>query len=340
MFDVPIFDSEKADGLLERIKAESSARVLSKVTFPDQTPDLETVIAKLKSSSKTMADALEGVDQPDLVFIASILVSTGWNKNDDIFVPGETLAAKDTPVHKPINIGHDDERIIGHIIESKTLTKDGDSFEVDAEDKPDDFDIEVGGVLYSMLPAHREEISEIIDSVNEGTAFVSMECWFKDFAYGFKDPKTGVTKIVARQEDTAFLTKHLRVYGGTGKFKGYELGRVMLDFVFGGMGVVDNPANPESIIKEVRQSNARYEKVEIDQITKGGVNRMAKENKELETQLEEAQSALKAMEDAKAKLQSQHDTVAGELEKANAKVEELTGTVGERDESITATVSC
>jgi hypothetical protein len=55
-------------------------------------------------------------------------------------------------------------------------------------------------------------------------------------------------RIIERNEKTAFLTKHLRAYGGKGEFEGSKLGRVLRRIVFSGKGLVSKPANPESVI--------------------------------------------------------------------------------------------
>ena len=75
-----------------------------------------------------------------------------------------------------------------------------------------------------------------------------MECYFKNFDYGLRNAATGEFKVLARKEDTSYLTKHLRAYGGTGEHEGYTIGRVLRDITFSGKGFVDKPANSDSII--------------------------------------------------------------------------------------------
>ena len=75
-----------------------------------------------------------------------------------------------------------------------------------------------------------------------------MECFFTGFDYGLIDQKTGDYKVLSRNNDTAYLSKHLRAYGGTGEHEGYKIGRVLRNITFSGKGFVDRPANPDSII--------------------------------------------------------------------------------------------
>ena len=61
----------------------------------------------------------------DLYYTQSILVSTTWNKNDDIFNKEEVWNAKDTPQHKPTNIEHQETQIVGHIVANWPITSEG-----------------------------------------------------------------------------------------------------------------------------------------------------------------------------------------------------------------------
>ena len=74
-----------------------------------------------------------------------------------------------------------------------------------------------------------------------------MECLFAGFDYALVDPD-GNHKVLSRDEQSAFLTKHLRAYGGTGKYEGYTIGRALRNISFSGKGLVAKPANPRSII--------------------------------------------------------------------------------------------
>ena len=39
-------------------------------------------------------------------------------------------------------------------------------------------------------------------------------------------------KVLARDEQSSFLTKHLKSYGGTGEYEGYKIGRALLQHIF------------------------------------------------------------------------------------------------------------
>lgn len=84
------------------------------------------------------------------------------------------------------------------------------------------------------------EANTLIDEVQRNKWRVSMECVFNAFDYQLGD------KIIERRESTAFLTKHLRAYGGMGSFRGESVGRVLRNVQFSALGIVKTPANPES----------------------------------------------------------------------------------------------
>src|SRR5687768_10182497 len=74
--------------------------------------------------NKISANIKHDVDN-QLFYFESILVSTGWNLNDDIFLPTELWAAKASPINKPVNFMHNEQDIIGHMISAQAVDFDG-----------------------------------------------------------------------------------------------------------------------------------------------------------------------------------------------------------------------
>jgi len=91
---------------------------------------------RLQASVKSPTELAAELAQPDLAYIQSILVSAGWNLNDDVFLPDEMWAARATPVHKPINVEHNETKIIGHMIQSQAVDKQGNVIEVAEGEQP------------------------------------------------------------------------------------------------------------------------------------------------------------------------------------------------------------
>merc|ERR1712196_247324 len=74
-----------------------------------------------------------------------------------------------------------------------------------------------------------------------------MECLFAGFDYALSN-EDGLKKVLARDEESSFLTKHLSSYGGSGEYQGYKIGRALKNIAFSGKGLVSKPANPRSVI--------------------------------------------------------------------------------------------
>lgn len=346
-----IYDAEKKDGIdfHANKNGSSSAFLISKANIKDLDSYFsEKSIAELLKTTSIIqtVEELIGQEQPDLALVVAILVSTGWNLNDDIFLPDEVWRARKTPIHKPMNDNHDETQILGHIVDSRVLDKDGDEIELsDDESPPKEFDIEVAGVLYRAFPKLSGRINDIIKKSESGEMFVSMEAWFPDFDYGVIDQATGQTKIIERTEKTAFLTKHLRIYNGTGQYQGYKIGRVLKNIIFGAQGFVDEPANPDSVIKVAAKHDAassNFVIAKLDDLLEGGVDDMdEKQMQELQKKLEEAQAIVKTKEDEIVSLvekvkEFEGNDYASQIATLTTKVEELSTEMVEASSKVTS----
>lgn len=318
-----IFEREKQDGLEEAISNNSVVAFCSPVS--------------LSYDTKALAEK-EEVQSKDLYYLEAVLVSTGWNKNDDVFLPERTWAARNTPVDKQFNFMHNENDIIGHIIGSYVLTKDGVRINDDQETHPEDFDIITKAVLYNTWTEeeNRSRMEKIIAEINEGKWFVSMECMFSSFDYALTD-SSGKSKVLARNEESAFLTKHLRAFGGTGEYQGYKVGRALGDISFSGKGLVYEPANPRSVILK-GQSVASFNVNEADfNLSIGEVNMsdVTLLQKQLDEKNEELSKAMAAIEAAKAKAEEAKDKeYTLKLESYEAKANEDASKIDELQESI------
>lgn len=237
-----IFAQEKADGLEEVLKASASISYAS-VAVPCD--------SKHKEDARYLKSIASFSDE-DLYYVQSILVSSSWNKNDDIFDKAEVWKAKHTPEDKPTNLEHDESTIVGHIVSNWPITEDGILIDDNTpiENLPEKYHILTGSVIYKGFsdPELQERSQKLISEIDDGTKYVSMECFFKGFDYGLLDKSTGKYQILDRNDATAYLTKFLRAYGGVGEHENYKIGRVLRNITFTGKGFVNKPANEDSII--------------------------------------------------------------------------------------------
>lgn len=234
--NIQIFPQEVSDGLEASIKSNSIAYL----SLP-----IQKAIEDCKPFPRAIAEA--NPNQIDLFYIESILASVGWNINDDVFEAMELWASRDSAVDKPFNYMHDESDIIGHITSSKVVTADGCVMNEPPTGQP--FDIVVGSVIYKRWENkdRQTRINELLQGIASGEWFVSMECIFPNFDYALISPD-GSHKTIARTEESSYLTKYLRIYGGPGSYQGYKLGRLLRNFTFSGKGLVNKPANLRSHI--------------------------------------------------------------------------------------------
>jgi hypothetical protein len=241
-----IYEAEIMAGLSHQLSAQSSI-VYASLAEKCEISSNHSFAAQIKNQK-----SLANIKDSDLYYTQSILVTTSWNKNDDIFDPKEVWLAKNTPEDKPTNLEHDEKNIVGHITSNWPIDENGNIIDenIDINSLPEKYHIVTGSVIYNGYTEEelKARSSKLIQEIEDGNKYVSMECFFKNFDYGLVDKVNGSYHILPRNEETAFLTKHLRAYGGMGEHQNYKIGRVLRAITFSGKGFVDKPANPESII--------------------------------------------------------------------------------------------
>jgi len=320
-----IYEQEIKDGIADVVQTNASIAYCMPASLCEQSEENQIAIAeKIKADSGNPK-------QVDLFYLKSVLVSTGWNKNDDVFDSAATWAARSTPEDKQFNLMHNENDIIGHITGSYVVDRNGDR--IDDDTQPDDFDIITEAVLYNSWtdPENRQRMDQIIAEIQEGKWFVSMECLFAGFDYALLNSQ-GDAKFLERNEGSAFLTKHLRAYGGNGEYEGYKIGRSLRDISFSGKGLVSKPANPRSIILD---SSRAFSLTNTNILTSfpEGDNNMSDINL-LEKQLADVRSEL-------ASAKEENNTLRVKIEEATSKEAEeslakLEATVAEKEEAVKA----
>ena len=207
----------------------------------------EKVIAALSSLSRTLNNVDELQDQADLLHIEAVLVSEGINDNDDAFTRDELKRAISSPLLKPMNWKHDDTEILGAMYAVEARDMQGNPLTVaEIDDQP--IELIIQGVIWHHLPHIKVTAEEIVQRVEQGDLFVSMECWFDNYDYGFYTQAGELFDTVARTPGTAFLDGYLRANGGTGRYNNMRIGRALSGVSFGGVAFVDKPANKRSLI--------------------------------------------------------------------------------------------
>ncbi len=344
MSNLTVYDIEKECGLEEQLLSQASVAF---VVAPADKIDF-----KEPSSLEEVVKA--GLEDPDVHKVLSILVSTVWNRNGDVFDKSEVWAARQTPRFKPTNLDHDEKQMVGGIINSWPVDSEfrliADSTTV--EDLPDTYHILVSSVIYKQWrdPELKARAENLIKEIEAGTKYVSMECLFTGFDYAVISPE-GENHIVARSEQTAFLTQHLRAYGGSGEFQGHKVGRLLRNITFSGKGFTDRPANPDSVIFDTDHifsfTDANTDKSLF--LDHNGVS--SSEEKQLYSKVsmkgksimsnEILNDQLKELKEALAAVQAENKELTEQLSEANVsgfevKIEKLEAAVAESAEKIIA----
>lgn len=233
-----------------------------------------SVFQPTKRAIALSSDALKqlGQDllpQSDLLYVKSVLVTAGMNANEDVFFVDELWNARRTPILKPLDWLHSEKDIVGvmYNVEARNL-HDGQHIDMSQESYDQPFELSTEGVVYKLL--FPDKAAEIIEKASAGELFVSMECWFDDYDYVLYNEKV-IDRIIARNDETAFLDKSLKAFGGNGIYtdpntnEDRRIGRGLRNIVFGGCGFVRSPANKRSVI-EIVGNEPKNQKIQINEL--------------------------------------------------------------------------
>lgn len=349
---IKVYRTEAADNLADVIQANNS------VAYCVQAQLTQNKISdKVWEKLKNYTSAKSKFDEDIFYQTKSILASTVWNKNDDIFGISQMWEARHSPVHTFTDIDHDHTQIVGCITDTWVIDAEGNlvADDSDISELPDKIHLCNSAVIWKYYKdeglATRAET--LINQIEDGKKFVSMECLFTDFDYGVISPENKYY-VVARNEETAFLTKHLRMYGGQGSYDGYKIGRFLKNMVFSGKGYVDKPANPESIIfndeNELTFAQVNHKTEWFNTEAKVETLNMANENAEVDTLKKQVEALEKKLAEANVKAhedqikelreeivahQEENKTLTDENKSSKAKLTETEATVKSLTDKVT-----
>ena len=181
------------------------------------------------------------LDDEDLLPIAAnVCVANVANKNGDVISTATALKIYERFKHKYINVEHDQEKIVGHIVNASLSRFDTDyatgvgSEVLDPKDlKPGEpFNISIGGYIYRK-PA-KNVTAKILDSNDPNSEdylalAVSWEIGFDEYSIALGSEALGECKLLNSPEDIAKYTPYLIAEGGSGKTMAGEYVSRLLD---------------------------------------------------------------------------------------------------------------
>lgn len=198
-------------------------------------------IEEVKNSFASLAEREDLQLDPDLMYARFIMAHEGANANGDFFTNEVLVRAQHTPRFKPIDWEHG-QPMIGSILDSRY-----------SEDSEGRGYIEAIGVIWKFIyPELAEQVKE--QSVTGGLK-LSMECYFKEANYKYGEQ-------IFDQDQAEELS--IVEYVGR-EYMGHKVFRVFKDVIFGGVGVVANPADKEAVFLAVAKKQAE-EVIETNEV--------------------------------------------------------------------------
>mgnify|MGYP006893243619 CR=1 FL=1 len=222
-------------------------------------------LENLESLIPSGIDYEENIDVMGVSFNAAVV--NMFNKNGDGMNTETALAFTKNFLHKPTNIEHNKERIVGHIASagfsdyktSKILTPE------ELVGKKDPFNIALGAIIYRS--ANKDFVNLIERSTDPQDAYfqkisTSWEVGFTDYDLAIGSSNLEEAEIISDPNLIKELKGCLRAYGGSGKTKdGKSIFRIIKGDIYPlGIGFT---ATPAADVKGVYMKNQDTQSVVI-----------------------------------------------------------------------------
>jgi len=243
--------------------------------------------ASLKELSPLIPESIDFKNNVDLMGVSfNAAVVNMFNKNGDGMDTDTALASINQFIHKPTNIEHDKEKIVGHIV-SAGFSEYGSSKMIPSEELKgvtDPFNIALGAVVYKAAsPSFAEVIEKSANPENESfykKVSASWEVGFSDYVLAVGSKKLSEARIVDNPKEIEEMKGFLRSYGGSGVTnKGEPIYRLITGKVFPlGIAFTANPAaDVKGIYKNVQEENSVIIKDKRDKISQINKKTVTKE---------------------------------------------------------------
>jgi hypothetical protein len=193
-------------------------------------------------------DLDRNIDLLGVAFNAAVV--NKFNKNGDGINSEAAVAIKDYFVHKPTNIEHDRDKIVGHIV-SAGFSRYGDSGELMDDDEAlieeGSYNIALAAVVYKT--ASKEFADLVVNSTDAesdyyGTVSASWEVGFNEYVISVGGDDLGESTIISDPQEIQAYSPYLKALGGKGMLKdGRKVNRLIIGEIYPlGIGFTSNPA--------------------------------------------------------------------------------------------------
>ena len=193
-------------------------------------------------------DLDRNIDLLGVAFNAAVV--NKFNKNGDGIASEAAVAIKDYFVHKPTNIEHDRDRIVGHIV-SAGFSRYGDSSELISDDEAliteGAYNIALAAVVYKT--ASKEFADLVMNSTDPEsdyyqTVSTSWEVGFNDYVISVGGDDLHESSIISDPQEIEAYSPYLKSLGGKGQLQdGRKVNRLIVGEIYPlGIGFTSNPA--------------------------------------------------------------------------------------------------
>jgi hypothetical protein len=206
--------------------------------------------ASLSNLESLVPNGINFKDNIDLMGVAfNAAVVNTFNRNGDGIDTDTAIAYTKNFIHKPTNIEHEKEKIVGHIASagysdygtSKILEEE----EIRGSSKP--FNIALGAVVYkSANPDFAQALEKSVDEQGPyyNSISTSWEVGFSEFSLAVGSTNIGECEIIEDEKRLKEMSGYLKAYGGSGYTDdGKPVNRLIKGKIYPlGIGYTSNPA--------------------------------------------------------------------------------------------------
>jgi len=204
--------------------------------------------ASLKNLESLIEDKIDFDKNIDLLGVAfnAALINV-FNKNGDGLNTSTALAIKDFFIHKPTNIEHNKEKIVGHIISSAISDiETNEIIESVSSDFSEPLNLSLGALIYSNAnKGFAALVEKSVDPEEKEYMKVSAswELGFNDFDIAIGSENLSEAEIISEPNQIKEFLKYLKCFDGEGKLDdGTPVNRLVTGEVFPlGIGYTSNP---------------------------------------------------------------------------------------------------
>lgn len=201
----------------------------------------------LKSLIPSSIDFSENIDILGVAFNAAVI--NKFNRNDDGMDSESAVKVINNFLHKPTNIEHKKDKIVGHIVNAGfSRYEDSSIMSIEeAMETNDPYNISLGSVVYKYANKNFAKLLQRSvdpkDSLYHSVS-TSWEVGFNAFSIAVGSSNLKEAEIINSKKQFEELRKKLKAYGGNGKLDdGTKIYRILSGEIFPlGVGFTSNPA--------------------------------------------------------------------------------------------------